>query len=547
MKVQMSGNLTEMSTAGTTAENEKKARLVYEGEFTTADVDENGQNIKVRVTREDLERIVANHNAKLAAIEGEIKMSDYPPVQLDHSTSAEATVGRLVGPLEMGEFEGAAALFGRVRILGSDNWEKVEDGRWTHLSVGADFESGQLFEVSVTPFPAAANATLLSKLGVSDMDKSKGHLAFIGNWEFFERSGRVMKAPKDSVIALDTKQRHGRDEGSMSMWDSIKQRYEGGSQMSGKKAKTKLSEKKDQVAADEPNKKELTDDADEDDKKDLAGEENKEEKTELSADADEDDKKDLTADADEDDKKELTADADEDDKKDLAGESDEEDEEDKKKAEKTELAGALASFEKRTAKMRTALKRANLATRFSRLRASAKITPAELRKLNLDELAAQSDCTIDAVLKSYESREPVIRTGQLGSIKAISASELARQERLSQLEAETRENMSLLRGKNKKSNLAGENTQGISPDTKPVEEITMAGDHESMWGEIVKAIQGGDESTAKKLYSKACKMNFGDVGIDETEMKHLMGAFAEIESDFGKVVRLAGAKLGVKV
>src|SRR5271157_5024170 len=85
----------------------------------------------------------------------------YPPIQLDHSKSARDTVGRLVGDLTMGEYELAdgkkvQALKGKVRVLGKENVERVEDGRWAHLSIGADLKKHELSELSITPFPAAS-------------------------------------------------------------------------------------------------------------------------------------------------------------------------------------------------------------------------------------------------------------------------------------------------------------------------------------------------------------------------------------------------------
>jgi hypothetical protein len=138
----------------------KRALLCYAGKFASVDGD-------VEITADHLAHIVVRHNGKIDRLKESIRMADYPPVQLDHSTSARDTVGRLMGPLELGEHEGNVALFGHVKILGSDNWEKVLDGRWTHLSIGADLETGDLLELTITPFPAARNATLLSTKGAT--------------------------------------------------------------------------------------------------------------------------------------------------------------------------------------------------------------------------------------------------------------------------------------------------------------------------------------------------------------------------------------------
>jgi hypothetical protein len=212
---------------------------------------------------------------------------------------------------------------------------------------------------------------------------------------------------------------------------------------------------------------------------------------------------------------------------------------------KTELSAAITSMKKKTDAVRLALRKTNLAARFTRLRAQAKVTPAELKKIDFVKLAAANDVTIEAVVQSYENREPVIRTGQLGTIKAMSAAELSKKTQLTQLEQECRANMSTVRNNGVK--LSSEGTEQIG-DRKPVEEVTLTGDSDSAWTEIVKAMTAGDEEGAKNLFRAACKLNSGgDVAVDETEMASLMSAFADLESNFSSVVRLTSARMGVQL
>jgi len=142
---------------------EKKAMLVYCGKFESLDG-------AVEITDEDIDKLAGNHNSflsKLAALgTGGVPAKFSPPIQLDHSTSAKDTVGRLVGNLEIGEHtleDGTRvkALMGTVKILGKENVERVNDGRWTHLSIGADLQNHKISELTITPFPAAADASLL--------------------------------------------------------------------------------------------------------------------------------------------------------------------------------------------------------------------------------------------------------------------------------------------------------------------------------------------------------------------------------------------------
>ncbi len=141
--------------------------LVYEGNFQSG-------GGPVEITEDHLVSICANHNtrltslmAKLGLMAEQLPCKYVPPVQLDHSTSAVHTVGRLVGPVHLAlhtleDGSTRRSLHGTMRILGKENVEKVLDGRWTHLSIGADLDEGKIDELTITPFPAAKEASMLS-------------------------------------------------------------------------------------------------------------------------------------------------------------------------------------------------------------------------------------------------------------------------------------------------------------------------------------------------------------------------------------------------
>lgn len=144
---------------------ERRAMLVYAGTFDSMDGE-------VIVKPEHIRSLVKNHNSVLSKVKrlasGTVHLKHYPPIQLDHSTSARDTIGRLVGDLSVDDHETpegkkVPAVFGMVRFLGKENVERVNDGRWTHLSIGADFDKGTVSELSVTPFPAAKQASLLKE------------------------------------------------------------------------------------------------------------------------------------------------------------------------------------------------------------------------------------------------------------------------------------------------------------------------------------------------------------------------------------------------
>ena len=124
---------------------DKKCMLVYSGDFESMDG-------PVSIKDEDIDTLASNHNSVMKKMgrlaEGVTPMKFSPPIQLDHSTSAKDTVGRLVGDLEVGTYKmedgkEVKALYGTARILGKENVDKVMDGRWTHLSIGADLETHQ--------------------------------------------------------------------------------------------------------------------------------------------------------------------------------------------------------------------------------------------------------------------------------------------------------------------------------------------------------------------------------------------------------------------
>ena len=148
---------------------DKSVMLVYSGDFESMDG-------PVQIKDEDIETLASNHNSFLSKLSrmatGEVPLRHNPPLQLDHSTSAKDTVGRLIGELTIGEHttddgQKRKALMGTARVLGADNIEKVMDGRWAHVSIGADLENHKITELSITPFPAAADASLLSKANLA--------------------------------------------------------------------------------------------------------------------------------------------------------------------------------------------------------------------------------------------------------------------------------------------------------------------------------------------------------------------------------------------
>lgn len=416
----------------------------------------------VTVTDEMLERLVANHNVRMAAARaaGDFVPSLLPPVQLDHSSSATVTVGRVLPTplrLERAVIDGEErlAVFGSARFLGAENAEKAKDGRWVHLSVGADFDAGVLKELTVTPFPAAGRASLLSQ--GDDMKFSKEQLATL----------------KKRLMDKDEK-------------------------LSEKDADEKLSK--------------MSDD---------------EKKAELAA-------------ADDDEKKKLAA-----------------EEDDKKKKEELHAANAatvarLAAGRENITKLGVAageqLKKArlaavagNISVRLAKLQSRAKITPAERKTINVTELAGKGADVVEAVLDSYEKRQPVVFVGQLGTVQAVDIATVSKEVKLAQLEDETRKNL----GKKKKDGTTqlAQQQPGVASvrlaegdtteDGKKKEELAATVERfTSMVGDIEKAAQSGNiQDLMAKCKSLRDLMHFTAEGMAMPDADaHMSRLSSEVEA-----------------
>lgn len=455
---------------------ERRAMLVYEGKFESMDG-------PVSVTRDQLKRLVESHNSLLGKVKrlasGEVPLKNYPPVQADHSTSAWDTIGRVIGEIELGDYENdegetVQAVFGNVRFLGKDNVERVKDGRWTHLSVGADFEKSKLSELTVTPFPAAANASLLKD---GNADKSKKESSNEGGNETMDRA-------KLKKYLMDCKK------------------------MSSEDADKELDR--------------------------LSSEEAKEELSKLSAEEDEHAKK-------------------------LSAEQTEAEEKEKKETE-AKLTAARAEITKLSTDFRANLDTARLAaskgrimTRLSKLRAEAKVTPAEIKKMDITKLASSSQEAIDAVLKTYEDREPVISTGQLGSTKSEDLSAVQAKVRMSRLEAETRANMPLLKRMDDHRRLAeGEGApiaQAEVPALEPAPTISVEAEFSHICSMIDQGNAAGAKEALRQLLTKlsaggASEANETNVLETENQLSALSGAVENMQKQFDSIVKLSSSLVG---
>lgn len=429
---------------------ERRALLVYPGTFQSMDG-------PVEVTEDNVRSLCSNYNMVMQkgkrTAKGQVALKEFAPIQVDHSEHATHTVGRLMGPLEVAQFDipeqGTTwGLFGTMRFLGKENCDKVKDGRWTHVSIGADLDANKINEVSITPFPAAPFAAMLRKEIHMAADAAKKPYREMTNDEL---DGERKEVEKLHVDALTAK---GPDDGTTKMLknqlEQINTEFEargnkavemtGGMPVPGSPAGTEVESKEEPKGPENLAKDYAYDTA-----LKAFGEANKEflmawhEKGGGKLSAAEEPKPGMPEEAK------------------MAGEPAEEEQKATEKVnpvavkDPTQLARrarlvTLSKSIKETGKsIHLEENRAKIGSRLRGLRAQAKITPAEAKKIDVARLAATNEATIDAVLSSYESREPVIITGIYGNANAPDVSSLvkdARKARMTRLEAETRANMS---------------------------------------------------------------------------------------------------------
>lgn len=426
---------------------EKPAILVYAGKFESLDG-------PVEITPEKMERLMKRHNERLqkhrmAVGEENVPVGAFPPLQLDHSNKASDTVGRVIGEMYVAEHtlpsgDIVSALFTKkVRVLGRENVEKVEDGRFYNMSIGADLEEGIFSELTITPFPAAENASFLAK-GDKTFIKQIDHKGYLidvyQDVDGFcaEAAGCIETAKTEAEAIAKVKKfldkiKLSTQGATMKFWEKLITRLMGAHKLSAedaeKKAKELGSEEAAKMAKEMEDEEKSASDKKEKMKKHLM---DKDKMSESDADEkmskmSDDEKKELGAKVDDEEKK-LSAEKDEEGKKQLA-------------ARKDKLTQLSTDFRKSTETSRLSLNKSRIGVRLSALKAHGKITPAEVKKVDMDKLAASNDATIDAVLKSYEDREPVVHMGAVGSVTSEAASAVAKRLKMSKLEEETRMNM----------------------------------------------------------------------------------------------------------
>lgn len=578
---------------------DRPALLVYEGSFQSMDG-------IVDVTPEQLEQLASNHNSWLSKFrrmaEGSVPVRIAPPIQLDHSTSAKDTVGRVMGDLQIRDHvldggKSVKAIFtDKLRILGRENVEKVMDGRWVHLSMGADFQKGTFGELTITPFPAAEDARMLARMasykGRSYKIVTKGREPYtmygaevegilIEGWydsaieagkaarEFIDSEPDLSKGKKMSKKSLSQRlieflhlkklmtddekaglegdihvdiDSHKGEEGETEMGKKLEETKPGEEKKPGQMAeeadpvqkkkesylealrKRKLEEMKvrhaseledmkgkkfeelEQLAAEEPGEKQVDQDG-----KPLSNAEGAPDAMGCKPLSNAEDAPDALSNA----------------------------------ADAPDAEGGKKSMSKLSADMRSKLEdakvrlsRVRLSSQLNRLKADAKITPAEIKKIDLDKLSKQTTEAQDAVMKSYRDREPVVFVGYFGTQKAEDLSKMQKLIENAELEAETRSHFKSLPKQTAPTRLE------LVTGTDGTKQVLM-GDYEKDFTNLCQLIDSGAKDEAKKhLNSLLVEVKEGRYrgmktdAAGEEELSTVIETFSKLQAQVDGLVKL---------
>jgi hypothetical protein len=90
----------------------------------------------------------------------------------------------------------------------------------------------------------------------------------------------------------------------------------------------------------------------------------------------------------------------------------------------SDLAQLAKKSEAQRERVSLAKRKVDVQTKFTKLMADKKVTPAEFKKVDVLKLAKLDKGTLDTVLEMYEQREPLLLSGQQGSVAAANFSDV---------------------------------------------------------------------------------------------------------------------------
>lgn len=204
-----------------------------------------------------------------------------------------------------------------------------------------------------------------------------------------------------------------------------------------------------------------------------------------------------------------------------------------------------ADFRKRSSETRLAIAQLKIKNRLSQLRASAKITPAEMKKINIARLAQESEATQKAVLESYANREDVIPTGVLGARQAANIAEIEKSARMVALEEETRSHFKSLPKKAGQRRLTLLSNAEEMPDS-----ASLSGDVDKDYEHLCALIDGDSKEEAKEnLRAFLSEIRAGrykglqdGAGDDEKQLSSLSENLTMLQNNFEDIIKMVGQK-----
>lgn len=486
----------------------REATIVYVGDHASA------KHGVVPVREKHIDRVVEYHNSRMQKVKrfvsGPVPVHLLPPIQLDHSKKSIHTIGRLVGEVWKGSHQKilsdgsfVPALKGVMNILGRRNVTACKDGRMASISGGIDFDIGKIWEITIAPFAAAEEASLLNGTTGEEATVKEFILKFLT---------RVKKlSAKDAETKFE------------SMTDEEKKSLEA------------EAKKIDDDEAEEKRKKELAGDTT-DDGTSQSGETDEQKEARLKK-----EKEDAEAEK----AKELAAATEAERVRQLAAAP---------PAGAIQLTANVASQVKELcAELRVksfpaaelSVRRSLIAIRLDAIRRDGRITPVEYGKIDLSRLASSKQETVEAVLKSYEDREPAILAGMYGSVKAANLSEMAALVEMANkkdLEAEVRGDMSSTR------------TGGAELEGGAAASVAGAGaSHDSGIAQLARALDSNQRKVLELVgagqYKEAIKELAGLAGLQAeevgpstsaVELTALASSLSQVQNGFDRLVKLLG-------
>lgn len=156
--------------------------LVLYPYYVEADANGNSFNI----TKDDIRSLHDNYNktvkfkwSKLKKMGRDIplKLVEVAPNHIDHNSDSVLTiVGHVIGEMEIQEKDDDPYLFATIRVKGKDNVERVQDGRFSQVSIGFDPVMHEVHEISWVVRGAIPGAQrVLSQGDVKIITSSKSH------------------------------------------------------------------------------------------------------------------------------------------------------------------------------------------------------------------------------------------------------------------------------------------------------------------------------------------------------------------------------------